>query len=1021
MKRNENGPRYVNKRATVTSQESQGATERGSSATKWSASLLMVGLALIALTGQVFAQALDGHTHSVNPIPISGNATCQQAGYGSFEFKIEQSSLANGSYSIDGVNSVTISTLLDIDNPKTFFDWSSPTLSMDAVIVHGGNNGELGYIYIPESFGDTQLHTPLNDNGKYPTISSIRFCYDYELTAKKTATAQYTRTYTWSIAKSVDPASFTGFVGNTFSPTYTVKVDRTTTDSAWQVVGGITVSNYTPYTVSFSVSDLVASTSATVNCPTTTLTPGQSTTCTYSAGLLGPFSGTNTATVTNMTSPVVPVGNATAQASYVFGDPTTVIGSATVNVTDTNTSFGGPRSTGGNSTNTWTYNGSQSCSSSASAYTNGTYSSLFPNTATITETSKSANTSVTVTCYAPVVKKDATTSYKRTHTWTIDKTVASSSATGFVGDSFNFNYQVSVDHTQIDSDFGVSGSITVTNPNPSAPMTVSVADVVGSTAASLLCGGSLSVPANSSSSCGYSAALGSKTDGTNTATITFNSVLFTGTAAYTFGNPTTVAGSPAINVTDTNGNRSWGPVSDDMTWNYTVTNSCSTDTSTYTNGTSIKPYPNTATITETSAFKTATVQVTCYIPATSKVLKTTTEGPENIGAGPFTFVLSGPASLSETKTLSGAGTLAFASSLKDAGPYTVNETPLPAGWFSNSTPCTFTVSYPGSAGTIYSCSFDNREAARVTVQKYTDGVVNTTQSWTFSLYTGPRAACGVPFTTTNTCSSFLSSPLASSSTFGDTDGILDFGSLNLDPLSTYTVCELNVPPGFVVFWTVPVAQALLPYNPNTSDWTTLTPIGQDLGNRCVDIGNLQSDTRLKLSSGVTLKLTVDNTHPGGSPRTPGYWKNWNTCTGGNQAVVAAKNGGVPAGFYILDNVLPQLVGSLNVTTCAAGVAILDMRQISGAGAKMSNDAAYYLAMELLAAEANRAAGAKTCTASVNAETSGQALLVLIGFNGVGDYLPSPTSKTSQLKKDQWAQARSLAATLDQYNNGRLCQ
>src|SRR5206468_1043048 len=110
---------------------------------------------------QAFAQALDGHTHSVNPIPISGNATCQTAGYGSLEFKIEESSLANGSYSIDGVNSVTISNLVGTEDPKIFFDWSSPTLSMDAVIVHGGN-GELGYIYIPESFGDTQLHAPLH-------------------------------------------------------------------------------------------------------------------------------------------------------------------------------------------------------------------------------------------------------------------------------------------------------------------------------------------------------------------------------------------------------------------------------------------------------------------------------------------------------------------------------------------------------------------------------------------------------------------------------------------------------------------------------------------------------------------------------------------------------------------------------------------------------------------------------------------------------------------------------------------
>ena len=33
---------------------------------------------------------------------------------------------------------------------------------------------------------------------------------------------------------------------------------------------------------------------------------------------------------------------------------------------------------------------------------------------------------------------------------------------------------------------------------------------------------------------------------------------------------------------------------------------------------------------------------------------------------------------------------------------------------------------------------------------------------------------------------------------------------------------------------------------------------------------------------------------GGEPRTIGYWKNWNRCTGGNQAAVAEANGGPDA-------------------------------------------------------------------------------------------------------------------------------
>ena len=48
---------------------------------------------------------------------------------------------------------------------------------------------------------------------------------------------------------------------------------------------------------------------------------------------------------------------------------------------------------------------------------------------------------------------------------------------------------------------------------------------------------------------------------------------------------------------------------------------------------------------------------------------------------------------------------------------------------------------------------------------------------------------------------------------------------------------------------------------------------------------------------------IDNQFPGGEPRTIGFWKNWNTCTGGGQADTAAANGGPEAGWYILDDLL----------------------------------------------------------------------------------------------------------------------
>ncbi len=79
----------------------------------------------------------------------------------------------------DSVNTVTVSSA---DN--VYFDWSS-TLGMDAVIVKGGPNAN-AYVYVPEVYGDTGLHSPINPENQQPYgISHIEFCYDYEVDVRK--------------------------------------------------------------------------------------------------------------------------------------------------------------------------------------------------------------------------------------------------------------------------------------------------------------------------------------------------------------------------------------------------------------------------------------------------------------------------------------------------------------------------------------------------------------------------------------------------------------------------------------------------------------------------------------------------------------------------------------------------------------------------------------------------------------------------------------------------------------------
>lgn len=332
----------------------------------------------------------------------------------------------------------------------------------------------------------------------------------------------------------------------------------------------------------------------------------------------------------------------------------------------------------------------------------------------------------------------------------------------------------------------------------------------------------------------------------------------------------------------------------------------------------------------------------------------------------------------------------FATALEADTTCTVTETEK-EGWDLNSAQpndgvntkvCSFSVDLPADAGTVFGCTFTNTQRGMVEVTKLTNGQDDSTTTWNFSL-TGPEVDA-----TDNTA-----------------DGNpLDFDGAKLIPGETYTLCESGLTAGWSSNWyldangdgTIDAGDtSITPYNPDSVD----------LGNRCYDF---------QIQPGDTLAFAIDNDAPSGNePRTPGYWKNWNSCTGGNQAQTAANNGGAAEGFFLLDDLLPQTVGDLTIDTCEAGVRILDKRDLSGT--KRARDAAYNLATALLAAQLNLGADAVTCDAVVTATEEAQALLEDIDFDGTGSYLP-PKGNNKSLRN----QATSLAGTLDSYNNGLLC-
>ncbi len=117
---------------------------------------------------------------SVAPIPIdSGNPTCSSfapAGASWSEFKLQDASLANGTYS-DGTLTVTIANFVQsASEAPGSFDWSSD-IGVDAVFVKAGSSKHHLYVYAPEATGDTGLSPQA---GRGNGISHISFCYDID-------------------------------------------------------------------------------------------------------------------------------------------------------------------------------------------------------------------------------------------------------------------------------------------------------------------------------------------------------------------------------------------------------------------------------------------------------------------------------------------------------------------------------------------------------------------------------------------------------------------------------------------------------------------------------------------------------------------------------------------------------------------------------------------------------------------------------------------------------------------------
>lgn len=445
------------------------------------------------------------------------------------------------------------------------------------------------------------------------------------LEPEKTAFGSWDRTVTWELGKSVTPASHVGFAGDTFTSTWTVDATKTETLGNYRVTGEIKIKNLAAIPQTFTVSDVLSDgTVATVTCPTFTVAAGATVTCTYEANLEDASAESNSVTVS---AP----GNLPQTASEKIKWTENLIGYDSGTLSDPHLGYG---PTVISASTTFTQAETFECSDNPADYSNGTYSYTVLNTAYLNgDLHFEASVSVTVTCYAPVVTKDAHTSFTRTHKWDIAKSVATEYGYEHMGypkvwlytdgrgdETATWTVDVTYEGYE-DSDWMVQGKIDVYNPAPIPATITGLSDVVSlDIAATVDCGVDFpyDLPAGETLTCTYGADLPDGSERVNTATAVLNQLAFTGTADVKFGDPTTEVNKTVTvkDVSDLFGEVALGSATapDGATFTYTKDfafadyQACGDYT-----------YNNTATIVETgqSASATLKVNVQCYMYETA--------------------------------------------------------------------------------------------------------------------------------------------------------------------------------------------------------------------------------------------------------------------------------------------------------------------------------------------------------------------------------------------------------------------
>ncbi|MBA2662766.1 MAG: hypothetical protein H0U74_10755 [Bradymonadaceae bacterium] len=432
---------------------------------------LSTGCALLFATA--CGDILDGPSSeevSVAPVtpyvPEHKNPTCEDLGLGTHSTKFEDPK--SGTYTLLGDKKV----VLDVNNP--YFDWKS-SIDIEAVIVKGGPTANV-YEYDPERTYDKGLHSPINpNNGKPYGLSHITFCYNLRLDVKKDAKPHYKRTHKWDIKKSVYPAYWALFDGDSGTSKYTVDVTKKGYhDSDHSVSGKIYIHNPWPYDAKIiDVKDIISDYGQVpVDCGKQTfpitLKPGDKLVCHYDSKLPDDKDRKNKVEV--KTDPKGKIKGDYAYADIKFGMPTKELYKS-VKVEDTFNSKTTVLGTFSKS-ETIKYDRTFKCPKDEGKH---------KNVAKIVETEQYDTAYVEVKCFKLIVKKDAKAHYDKRYDWKIDKKADKDHVSLKPGEKVAVKYAVKVDLSKKDYGKGyyVVGEIKVTNPHPKRSARIlSVSDIV---------------------------------------------------------------------------------------------------------------------------------------------------------------------------------------------------------------------------------------------------------------------------------------------------------------------------------------------------------------------------------------------------------------------------------------------------------------------------------------------------------------------------------------------------------------